>query len=741
MPILPALQRTARKRLPRCVTLLLLVQSGLWLAACNNGPWNRPYSADNASKNIFYSLFQERPKHLDPARSYSSNEVTFTGQIYEPPLQYHYLKRPYQLIPLTATEVPVPHYVDADNKPLPDDAGIDDIAYSLYDIQIWPGILYQPHPAFARDEHGALRYQNLSASDLSGIHTLSDFPETGTRELTAADYVYQIKRLAHPDLNSPIFGLMSEYIVGLADYSKTLQQALQDAPANTDGSVFIDLGRYPLEGAEVLDRYRYRIRIRGKYPQLRYWLAMPFFAAVPVEVDRFYSQAGMKARNITLDWYPAGTGPFMLTTNNPNRQMVMQRNPNFHGENYPLAGDAGDREAGLLEDAGKPLPFIDKIVFSLEKETIPYWNKFLQGYYDTSGISSDSFDQAISIGAGGEVSLTDGMLRQGIELNTAVSTSIYYTGFNMLDPVVGGTSEAARKLRLAISIAMNTEEYISIFLNGRGIAAQGVIPPGIFGYVAGEGGINPYVYNNTASGPERKSIEDARSLLAEAGYPDGRNAKTGKPLVLNFDTAQTGPDAKAQLDWLMKQFDRLNIQLVIRGTDYNRFQEKMLKGTAQIFQWGWNADYPDPENFLFLLYGPNGKVDNNGENAANYSNAQFDRLFEQMKNMENGPQRQAVITEMMSLARHDAPWVWGFFPKQFSLHHSWVKNSKPNLMANNTLKYTRIEPATRAALQDAWNVPLRWPLYALAVLVLLLLIPAFAGFRKQQRSAAYRDDN
>ncbi len=111
--------------------------------------------------------------------------------------------------------------------------------------------------------------------------------------------------------------------------------------------------------------------------------------------------------------------------------------------------------------------------------------------------------------------------------------------------------------------------------------------------------------------------------------------------MLYFDTTATGPDDKSRLDWMHKQFAQLDMQLVIRGTDYNRFQDKMRKGKAQIFQWGWNADYPDPENFLFLLYGPNSKAEHGGENAANYQNPEFDRLFERMKDMDNGPERQA----------------------------------------------------------------------------------------------------
>jgi ABC-type transport system substrate-binding protein len=723
---------TSVRQAASLLTALLLV------AGCGEEPWNRPYPASEAGANIMYSAFQERPNHLDPAQSYSSNEVTFTGQIYEPPLQYHYLERPYQLIPLTALRVPEPVYLDTAGQRLVGSATTEAIAFSVYDIHIQPGIYYQPHPAFARDKAGNPLYRDMTEQDLGTIHTLDDFPETGTRELTAGDYVYQIKRLAHPRLHSPIFGLMSEYIVGLEEYAGTLAAAWKQAAAGGADSVYLDLRDFPLPGARVIDRYTYRITIKGKYPQLLYWLAMPFFAAVPPEADRFYSQPGMKTRNITLDWYPVGTGPYMLTVNNPNRQMVMERNPNFHGEQYPSQGEPGDREAGLLKDAGRELPFIDKVVYSLEKEDIPYWNKFLQGYYDASGITSDSFDQAISIGSGGEISLTEDMQEKGMELITAVATSIYYTGFNMLDPVVGSDSERARKLRLALSIAVDFEEYISIFLNGRGIPAQGPIPPGIFGYVEGRAGINEYVYNNSGTGPVRKSIETARRLLAEAGYPHGRDIGTGKPLVLYFDTAATGPDAKARLDWLEKQFAKLNIQLVIRATDYNRFQDKMLKGTAQIFQWGWNADYPDPENFLFLLYGPNSKVEHSGENAANYHNPEFDRLFERMKNMENGPERQALIDRMTALARHDAPWIWGYFPKDFSLHHAWLANMKPNLMANNTLKYRRIDPALRARLQVEWNRPVRWPLLVLLGLLLAVILPAVLSYRRHQNLPARR---
>lgn len=712
-----------------CLACLPLI---LMLTACSDTVWNNPYPVADRGKNILYSAFSERPKHLDPVQSYTENEAAIISQVYMPPLQYHYLKRPYTLIPYAAREIPVPRYYDRAGRELPADAAAELVDHSVYEIHIRPGIRYQPHPAFARDPDGDLLYHHLTAGALSKIDTLADFAQLGSRELVADDYVFQIKRLAHPHLHSPIFGLMSQYIVGLKTYAQTLKQADSALP---DGA-YLDLTRYPLAGAQTLGRYTYRITLRGKYPQFAYWLAMSFFAPVPPEVDRFYAQPGLAAKNISLDWYPVGTGPYRLTENNPNRRMVLERNPYFSGEAYPSEGEAQDAAAGLLADAGKPLPFIDKVVFSLEKENIPYWNKFLQGYYDASGLASDSFDQAVQVSSQGNASLTDSMRKQGIRLQTSVATSTMYMGFNMLDPVVGGLGERARKLRQAISIAVDFEEYVSIFANGRGIPAQGPIPPGISGHRDGREGINPYVYDWVNGRPQRKSVAVAKRLLAEAGYPNGRDAVSGQPLLLYLDTTATGVGSKASSDWLVKQFRKINVELVVRATDWNRFQDKIRKGNAQIFYQGWNADYPDPENFLFLLHGHQGRSLQGGENASNYDNPEYDRLFEQMKNMENSPQRQAIIDRMVDVARQDAPWMWGFHPKDYVLQHAWLHNRKPNQMAKNALKYQRLDPALRELSRRKWNQPDWWPLAGLLVLSALFVAPAVAVYRRRERRMA-----
>ncbi|MBA2653654.1 MAG: ABC transporter substrate-binding protein [Gammaproteobacteria bacterium] len=713
--------------MPRFIINLIISLALLSLAACDNHPWNDPYSETDSKANIRYSSFSASPKTLDPARSYSSDEIIFIAQIYEPPLQYHYLKRPYTLIPLTAAHMPKVFYLDQAGQKLP--AASSQVAFTVYEMEIKPGIYYQPHPAFAKNQQEAFVYQQ-KAQDHQSVAGKEAFIFAQRRELIADDYVYQIKRLAAPGINSPIFGIMSSKIVGLSDFALLLQK---NKPLNNK---WLDLRKYPLVGAKAIDRYRYQIIIKGVYPQFMYWLAMPFFAPIPWEVDAFYAQPGMREKNISFDWFPVGTGPYMLIENNPNRRMTLVRNPLFHPEFFPVEGEPGDKSLGYLNQAGKKLPFINQVVFTLEKESIPRWNKFLQGYYDQSTISSDSFDQAIQIDSSGLPILTPSLKKMGVYLQTTVMQAMSYMGFNMRDDVVGGNSERARKLRLAISLAVDFEEYINIFLNGRGLPAQGPIPPGIFGYETGAPGINNYLFTWKNNKPTRRPIEVAKRLMSEAGYANGIDPVTGEPLILNYDVATTsGPDEKALLAWMREQFAKLGIQLNIRNTEYNRFQEIIRLGKGQIFMWGWIADYPDPENFLFLLYGPNSKALYGGENAANYYNKEFDALFDHMKNMPNSNARQQIINKMLEIIRHDAPWVWGVYQEEFILNHVWDYPSKPNVMSYNALKYQKINPVLRDKLRHEWNKKVLWPIGVLVLIFLIVSLPVFIRYTQKERKS------
>jgi len=733
------------KRLWAAAVLLLLALSGCSPENTLHSPINSPYPAGAEAGNTLYSAFVKRsPKYLDPASSYSGDETPYTYNIYEPLYGYHYLKRPYELVPRAAAAIDPPVYLDARGRPLPADAPGEQIAHSVYDIRIRPGIRFQPHPAFARRPDGSYAYYPLSPADLEGRYAIPDFPETGTRELTADDYVYAFRRLASPRVVSPIYTLMASYVEGMKEYGDRLRQrdqALRRA-APEGAAPWLDL-REPdgFTGVQALDAHTLRIRVKGKYPQFKYWLAMTFTAPVPWEADRFYSQPGMAAHDLSLNTWPVGTGPYMLVESLQNRRHVLARNPNYHGEPYPCEGEPGDREAGLLADCGKPTPFIDRAVFSVEKEAIPLTGKFMQGYYDVPQIERGEYGVAMLVAAADSADKARQYREHGIKLPTTIETANWYMGFNWLDPVVGkgDTPEQAeknRKLRQAISIAFDWEEYVAVFENSQASVAYGPVPPGVLGYREPPEGINPVVYDVVDGKPVRKSIDVARRLLAEAGYPDGRNAKTGAPLVLYYDS-MVGGGSNPQFDWMRRQMAKLGVQLDVRATDYNRFQDKMRSGSAQLFFWGWNADYPDAENFLFLLYGPNAKARTGGENAANYQNPEFDRLFEQMKYLDDGPEKERLIARMVAIVQRDAPWMFGYFPMSGGAYQQWVGNAKPTQMVRNTLQYMKIDAPLRQRKIDEWNRPVWWPLGLFALLLAAAVWPSYAALRRRERQTAF----
>ncbi|MDB5799773.1 MAG: peptide transporter substrate-binding protein [Rhodocyclales bacterium] len=702
---------------------------------------NNPYPASDSSRRIVYDFFSERPKHLDPVQSYVENEADILYQIYEPLYDYDFLKRPYALKPQLATAMPKVRYLDARGRKLPDRAPAGRVARTVYEIHIREGVRFQPHPAFARDDKGGdghYLYHALTPGDIAGKYMPSDFAQSATRELTAEDFAYQIKRLARPGLQSPVFETL-KLIDGLEELQAQLATDVKQGKISPAG--WIDLRKYPLRGVETPDAHTLRITLHGKYPQFVYWLTQTFVVPVPWEADRFFSQPGMKQNNLTLDVWPVGTGPFMQAKHDANREIRLVRNPNWRGETYPCEGSDADRAAGLLKDCGQALPLIDAISLQKESEAIPFWNKFLQGYYDqfnSARMSLASFDSAVSMPERGGLDITDDMQKRGIRLQTEVEPGVRYYAFNMLDPVLGGgenaaSQEHARKLRQAISIAIDIEEQLAVFYNGLGMPAQGPIPPGIAGYRDGCAGRNTVVYDCVNGKVQRKDIAVARKLLAEAGYPDGRDAKSGEPLILYFDGVGS---AGGRIDWLAQQFKKLGIQLVPRLTDFNRFQDKTRSGNFQILFWGWGADYPDPENFLFLFYGKHARSKYDGENTANYINPEYDRLYVQLKAMDiDDPARTALIDRMVAMLRYDAPWVFGWHDEAFFLRHAWLQNTKPGRIIRSSRKYQRVDTALREQQRHAWNRPVLWPA---AVLIALLLLGGWQMRRMVRRREARR---
>ena len=721
-------------------TVLAVVATG-----CNNSPY---WSGAERENTMFYSFDERSPRSLDPTQSYSNPESAYTFQVYEPPYGYHYLKRPYQLIPKAATEVAHPRYVDKDGKPLPDDAPAEAIAESIYDIRIKPGILFAPHPAFAKDGQGRYRYLSLTREQLGSKRSPWDFEHQGTRELVADDFVYALKRHASPRIQTPVQAVFADYVIGLKEYVALIRaedaKLLAGLPEDIRDKPFLDFRKYSLAGTSVVDKYTWRIRLKGKYPQWSYWMAMPFLAPVPWEADAFYAQNGMNENGLSLHQWPVGTGPYMMEEFVRDRRHVLVRNPNYRGTPYPCEGQPEDKAAGLLEDCGKTMPFIDKLYVTIEKEKVPKKEKFKQGFFDVPEIERPEWGVDFRNDADDSDEVKRLFEERGFKFPLMTDISNWYLGFNMLDPVIGrgDTPEQQvknRKLRQAIAIAIDWEEgYGRIFKHKGGVAAHGPVPPGLFGSREGQGQFhNPVTHVWKDGRAVRRPIEDAQKLLAEAGYPGGRDAATGRPLVLNYDFQRAiTPEFKSENDWMIKQFAKLGIQLEIRATDFNQYQDKTLKGKHQIFWGGWLADYPDAENFLFLLYGPLARSKSEGDNFANYENREYDKLYRQLQSLDDGPQKQAVIDKMVRILQDDSPWCFGYFPWGGMAFQQWVHNGKPSIMIRDMAQYYRLDPELRARKQAEWNRPVRWPLVLLAIAVLAAMWAARRSYKLRETATA-----
>jgi ABC-type transport system substrate-binding protein len=706
-------------------------------SACDNSPWPKGAASENT---IYSSMIENTPRHLDPTASYWSNDTLVTYQVYEPLYGYHYFKRPFELVPKSAAEVVTPYFVDKNGARLPDDAAADDIVESVYDVPIKKGILYQPHPAFAKDDKGQYRYHAMKPGEIGERQSPMAFEHTGTRELVAEDFVYALKRHATTRITTPIFGVFSEYVVGLKEYGELIKREDAKLREGTDPSSqdkpFLDFRRWPLAGATAPEKHLLRIRLKGKYPQWKYWMQMTFLAPVPWEADAFYAQPGLAERGITFDQWPVGTGPYMLTVFEKDRRIVMERNPNYRGEPFPCDGMPEDIQAGMLADCGKKTPFVDKIVSVVEREATPKRNKFRDGYYDLEVFERTDTGVSYIVEALDSEDVRADYQRRGFNFVKYADVNSYIVGFNMLDPTLGGGDTAegkarARKLRQAIAIAIDWEEYTKIFPKKGGPTAMSPLPAGIPGSRDGTPeGFNPMTHRLVDGNVERRPIADASKLMDEAGYPRGRDAKTGTPLVINYDVYYPAtPERKPEIDWMLRQFAKLDIQLEVRATDNNQFQDKVRKNKHQVFWTGWNADYPDAENFLFLLYGPNAKSVSDGENTANYQNPEYDKLFQQLKTLDDGPQKQAVIDKMVAILREDAPWSFGFYPWASTAVQGWVHNSKPAILIRDHGRYLRLDVKAREAALAAWNKPVWWP----PVAIVAVLVAAFVFTRRNMK--------
>lgn len=638
----------------------------LALAGCANNP----YPPGQSAHSVIYTTMADDPRTLDPTVSYTVNEGAVVDVIYPSFFKYHYLKRPFELELELGAETPrrEPYaYTAVENGQAIGKMG------ERYTFRIKKGLRFQDDPCF---------------------------PGGKGREIVARDFIYAFRRMADPSVNCPVVGFFQDKILGFDKYvAHNLKLQDEGKPADF---------KAPVKGLELdpNDPYTFRITLNQPYPQLRYLMAMHFTSPLAHEAVERYGEE--------LARHPVGSGPFLMAEYLPKRRIVLRRNPNRMYETYPSEGEKGDKEAGLLNDAGHQLPQAEEVVFSIVKESITSWNLFQQGYLDSASVTPDNFNQVVAQSG----NLSPEMAARGVKMRRSATANIQYFCFNMKDPVVGGYDEKHRKLRQAISLAINSREFINLFSQGLGKQAQFILPPGLFGYE--ESYQNPYRQYDPA-------LKLAKQLLKEAGYPDGRDVK-GERLTIYFDNSNTTPAGRQFNALVKRQIEALGIHLESRVSRGPVWQDRVSKGQFQFIKYGWYADYPDAENFVFLLYGPNRHP---GPNHAAYDNPEYNRVFEQMRSMEDGPQRLALIRRLRTIATRDCPWIYINHDETLSLSYDWLTSVKLHPIANDYLKYRGVNGPRRAQLQATWNRPWLVPLWVALGIVGLAMWPATMTLRRR----------
>lgn len=564
-----------------------------------------------------------RIRSLDPVKAGDVASSMGIGKIYEGLLEYAYLDRPYHVAPCLAEAMP--------------DVSDDGLVYTF---RIRRGIHFQDDPCFK---------------------------ETGGqgREVTAHDFVYSIKRVADVKLESTGYWAFNERIVGLDEFRAA---SMSEEPTDYDADV---------EGLQALDSHTFQITLTRPYPQLLWILAMHYAFVVPREAAEFYGKEfGNK---------PVGTGPYRLKSWRRNYRIEFERNPKWaetgRVELYPSTGEDKDAERGLLDDAGQPIPFIDRIVQYVVSDMSTQWLMFLTGQFYVSGISRDNWDVVLTE----DRTLSPEIQEKDIRMEVSPSLTLFYFGFNMEDEVVGG--EENKKLRQAMTSAFNTAEW-ERFYNYRVQRPTGPIPPGLAGYV-----------DQPARYPF--DLDRARALLAEAGYPDGRDPKTGRRLQLTLELGSAeNPEIRQSTELFINFMDQIGIVVTPSYNNWPTFLDKIQRGQAQMFSLGWVADYPDAENFLQLFYGPNRSP---GPNHAHYRNAEFDRLYEKVRVMQDTPERTALYERMADIVVEDSPWIFSATPLDYGLFHSWVKNFKNHDFSYTMIKYYKVDMNIRRAWLERYG--------------------------------------
>jgi ABC-type transport system substrate-binding protein len=476
------------------------------------------------------------------------------------------------------------------------------------------------------------------------------------RELTADDFIYSIKRGMVSSYTKGLFfnSILADLVVGLDEFKK----ASEKKDFHFDQEV---------AGMKALDKYTIQFNLKKTSVYFPGILTRPnAFVVAKEAVDQYGPD---------FKFHPVGSGPFKLQEWEKESKLVLVRNPNYKHGTYPTEGAPEDKDNGMLKDAGAKLPFLAKVVRYILVEEQPRWLNFNRGLLDIVTLDKDSYYDAFPTGN----KLADNLKERGIKVIRTPQLDIYFYTFNMEDKIIGKN----KYLRQAISLAYDGQKYNALFYNSQAYVANWILPPGIFGFDPAYK--NPYRQYNIAK---------AKKLMAKAGYPNGKGLAPITMLI---------PDSiasKQMAEHFAKSLEDIGVKIVLRPMNFGLLLNELeQERNFQIASLKWRADLPFPEDFLRTFYS---KAFSPGPNHAKYSNAEYDKLFEKVSQLPQGPEKLRILNKMRDLIAEQAIMIPLVNPVQITLTQPYVYNYRPHVLVGDIYKYVKIDLEQKKQVQKKY---------------------------------------
>lgn len=538
------------------------------------------------------------------------------------------------------------------------DQASNELLSNVYDTLVQYDYLQRP---YALQPNLLTKMPELSEDGLTYSFELRDdvffhddpcFPGGKGRKMNADDVIYSIERFADANVNVRSYSLLQGVIAGMDEFREQTAKLGKGT----------DYGKLDISGVNKVDDRHFTIKLTVKTPLALFPFATSMLGIVPREAVVKYGR--------DFENHPVGSGPFIIRQLARRGTIILEKNPRYHGV-YPSAGAPGDDALGLLAAAGKKLPLLDRIELPLIEEPQPRMLKFMSGQLDWVPIDRDNFSKLAFKDDKGFHLQPEYAGKFVLYAEPDLRTEFFV--FNSKDPLVGKN----KKLRQAIAHAMDVRAYVDQILNGRAELLTTIVPIPIAGS-----------QHDVPSQWYTKDLARAKQLLAEAGYPGGKGLP---PIVIEERASNT--DSRQRFEFLRAELAQIGIVAQPNFQTFSAFLQRVEAGNFQISEEAWGADYPDAENFYQLVYSKNKAP---GPNHGAYNNPEYDRLYEQIRAMPNGPERFALFAKLNDILREELPLLFTYNLARVGLHQPWLKNFKRNIMIDVPFKYLDIDSAAKA---------------------------------------------